>query len=60
MDGTAGWEHPIQCRPIYSDTARFIGRAGVHYSAQLILSDYPHGNPLEYWFARRTPGGTGR
>ncbi len=52
MDGAAGWEHPIQYHPIYSDMARFFGQAGVHYSAQLILSDYPHGNALEYWFSQ--------
>lgn len=52
MGGSTGWEHPIQYHPLYSDVARFFGQAGAHYSAQLILSDYPHGNALEYWFSR--------
>lgn len=52
MGGSAGWEHAIQYHPLYSDVARFFGQAGAHYSAQLILSDYPHGNALEYWFSR--------
>jgi hypothetical protein len=49
MDGHTGWEHPLQYVPIYSDVARFIGQAGAHYSPDLILSDYPQGNALEYW-----------
>jgi hypothetical protein len=52
MDGAAGWEHPIQYHPMYGDMIRFLGAAGVHYSAQLILSDYPHGNALEYWLGQ--------
>lgn len=52
MGGSAGWEHAIQYHPLYSDVARFFGQAGAHYSAQLILSDYPHGDALEYWFSR--------
>ncbi|MEO8449601.1 MAG: amidohydrolase family protein, partial [Gemmatimonadota bacterium] len=52
MGGSTGWEHPIQYHPLYSDVARFFGQAGAHYSAQLILSDYPHGDALEYWLSR--------
>lgn len=52
MGGSTGWEHPIQYHPFYSDFARFFGKAGAHYSAQLILSDYPHGNAMEYWFSQ--------
>lgn len=52
MDGAAGWEHPVQYHPMYADMSRFFGQAGAHYSAQLILSDYPHGNALEYWLSR--------
>jgi hypothetical protein len=52
MNGSTGWEHPIQYHPLYSDLARFMGMAGAHYSAQLILSDYPHGDVLEYWMAQ--------
>lgn len=52
MNGSTGWEHPIQYHPIYRDVAQFFGQTGAHYSAQLILSDYPHGDALEYWMSR--------
>jgi Tol biopolymer transport system component len=52
MSGSTGWEHPIQYHPLYNDATRFFGQAGAHYSAQLILSDYPHGDAIEYWFSR--------
>lgn len=52
MNGHAGWEHPLQYVPIYGDVATFVGRAAGHYSADLILSNYPHGNAIEYWFSR--------
>jgi Tol biopolymer transport system component len=52
MAGSTGWEHPIQYHPLYSDATRFFGLAGAHYSAQLILSDYPHGDAMEYWFSQ--------
>jgi Tol biopolymer transport system component/imidazolonepropionase-like amidohydrolase len=55
MGGSTGWEHPIQQHPIYSDVTRFFGMAGAHYSAQLILSDYPHGSALEYWLSLVDP-----
>lgn len=53
MNGHTGWEHPLQYVPIYSDVARFIGAIGGHYSADLILSNYPHGNAIEYWFSHQ-------
>lgn len=53
MNGHTGWEHPLQYVPIYGDVAEFVGQAGGHYSADLILSNYPHGNAIEYWFSRR-------
>jgi hypothetical protein len=52
MNGSTGWEHPIQQHPIYGDVAQFMGQAKAHYSAQLILSDYPIGNALEYWLGQ--------
>ncbi len=52
MSGSTGWEHPIQQHPIYGDVAQFLGQAGAHYSAQLVLSDYPIGNALEYWLGQ--------
>lgn len=53
MNGHTGWEHPLEHVPIYNDVARFIGKIGGHYSADLILSNYPHGNAIEHWFSRR-------
>lgn len=50
MNGHTGWEHPLQYVPIYSDVARFVGQSRSHYSASIILSNYPHGNAIEYWF----------
>ncbi|MEZ4589413.1 MAG: amidohydrolase family protein [Gemmatimonadales bacterium] len=52
MNGSTGWEHAIQAHPIYRDMVEFLGRARIHYSPQLILSDYPVGNALEYWMSR--------
>ncbi len=52
MNGSTGWEHPIQQHPIYSDVARFFGQAEAHYSAQLFISDYPIGNAIEYWLGQ--------
>jgi hypothetical protein len=37
MDGHTGWEHPMSYTPIYSDVARFFGRAGAVYSATLVV-----------------------
>ena len=37
MDGHTGWEHPMSYAPIYSDAARFFGRAGAYYSATLVV-----------------------
>ncbi len=50
MTGHAGWEHPVQFVPIYNDVSTFFGQARAHYSAQLIMSDYPTGNAIEYWY----------
>ena len=50
MTGHAGWEHPVQFVPIYNDVATFFGQARAHYSAQLIMSDYPIGTAIEYWY----------
>ena len=50
MTGHAGWEHPVQFVPIYNDVASFFGQARAHYSAQLLMSDYPVGNAIEYWY----------
>jgi Tol biopolymer transport system component len=52
MTGHAGFEHAIQVVPQYGDVTRFLGQAGAHHSPQLILSDYPVGNAIEYWFGQ--------
>ena len=52
MNGSTGWEHPLQEHPIYRDVAQFFGQAGATYSAQLFISDYPHGDAIEYWLGR--------
>jgi len=49
MNGSTGWEHPIQYHPLYSDFSKFFGLAGAHYSAQLFISDYPHGAAIDHW-----------
>ncbi len=38
MDGQTGWEHPIPQVPLYKDATEFLGRAGVYYSATLIVA----------------------
>jgi Tol biopolymer transport system component/imidazolonepropionase-like amidohydrolase len=40
MDGQTGWEHPIPSLPIYSDVARFMGQAGMHYSPTVIIAGH--------------------
>ena len=50
MTGHAGWEHPLQYVPVYSDVTTFFGMARAHYSAQTFISDYPTGNAIEYFF----------
>jgi Tol biopolymer transport system component len=52
MNGSTGWEHPIQYHPLYSDFTTFFGQAGAHYSAQLFISDYPHGAAIDHWLGQ--------
>jgi len=52
MNGSTGWEHPIQYHPLYADFSKFFGQAGAHYSAQLFISDYPHGAAIDHWLGR--------
>jgi len=52
MNGSTGWEHPIQYHPLYADYTRFLGQAGAHYSAQLFISDYPHGSAIDHWLGQ--------
>ena len=52
MNGSTGWEHPIQYHPLYSDYTKFFGQAAAHYSAQLFISDYPHGAAIDHWLGQ--------
>jgi cytosine/adenosine deaminase-related metal-dependent hydrolase len=53
MSGSTGWEHPIQYHPLYADFTKFFGLTGAHYSAQLFISDYPHGAAIDHWLGER-------
>jgi Tol biopolymer transport system component len=50
MDGQTGWEHPLSYVPIYSDVARFFGKAGTFYSPTLVVAGPGPWN-IEYWYA---------
>jgi len=38
MDGQTAWEHPLAPVPIYSDVARFLGRARATYSPTFVVA----------------------
>jgi imidazolonepropionase-like amidohydrolase len=50
MDGQTGWEHPLSYAPIYSDVAKFFGKAGTFYSPTLVVAGTGPWN-IEYWYA---------
>ena len=50
MDGQTAWEHPMSYLPIYSDVARFFGRANAVYSPTLVVAGPGPWN-IEYFFA---------
>ena len=50
MDGQTGWEHPLSYVPIYSDVAKFFGKAGTFYSPTLVVAGPGPWN-IEYWYA---------
>ncbi len=50
MDGQTGWEHPLSYVPLYSDAARFFGKAGAFYSPTLVVAGPGPWN-IEYFFA---------
>ena len=37
MDGQTGWEHPLSYVPLYSDAAKFFGKAGAVYSPTMVV-----------------------
>lgn len=51
MNGHTGWEHPLQYHVLYDDVLGFFGRSRTHYSADLILADYPPGESMDYWYS---------
>ncbi len=55
MDGQPAWEHPMSYAPIYSDAARFFGRAEAIYSITFMVGG---SGPWieEYFFQRMDPG----
>ena len=49
MDGQTGWEHAFSEVPMYSDGAKFFGKAGATYSPTLVVAG-PSAWNIEYWF----------
>jgi len=49
MDGQTGWEHSFSEVPMYSDGAKFLGKAGATYSPTLVVAG-PSAWSIEYWF----------
>ncbi len=49
MDGQTGWEHSFSELPMYSDGAKFLGKAGATYSPTLVVAG-PSAWSIEYWF----------
>jgi Tol biopolymer transport system component len=49
MDGQTGWEHAFSEVPMYSDGAKFFGKAGATYSPTLVVAG-PGAWNIEYWF----------
>ncbi|MEP7346348.1 MAG: amidohydrolase family protein, partial [Gemmatimonadaceae bacterium] len=49
MDGQTGWEHAFSEVPMYSDGAKFLGKAGATYSPTLVVAG-PGAWSIEYWF----------
>jgi len=51
MDGQTAWEHPISYMPIYSDAAKFFGKAKTVYSPTFMVGGSGPWND-EYFFAQ--------
>ena len=52
MDGQTGWEHPMGYAVLYSDAAKFFGKAGTTYSATPIVAG-PGPWSEEYFYQER-------
>jgi Tol biopolymer transport system component len=50
MDGQTGWEHPFSEVPMYSDGAKFFGKAKATYSPTLVVAG-PQAWNIEFWYA---------
>lgn len=50
IDGQTAWEHSLSYIPIFSDVARFFGRAGIVYSPTFVVAGPGPAN-IDYWFA---------
>lgn len=48
MDGQTGWEHELHYLPIYSDVAKFFGKADAVYGQTFVTGPGPWND--EYWF----------
>jgi hypothetical protein len=48
MDGQTGWEHPLSYVPLYSDAAKFFGKAKAVYSPTAVVGGPAAWND-EYW-----------
>jgi hypothetical protein len=49
MDGQTGWEHPLSYTPVYSDVAKFFGKAKAVYSATLVVGGPGPWNEEYFW-----------
>jgi Tol biopolymer transport system component len=49
MDGQTGWEHAFSEVPMYSDGAKFLGKAGATYSPTLVVAG-PGPWSIEYFY----------
>src|SRR6185295_14644327 len=43
IDGQTGWEHLLAPLPVYSDAARFFGKAGMVYNPTYIVAGHVNG-----------------
>jgi hypothetical protein len=50
MDGQTGWEHSFHEAPMYSDGAKFFGKAGATYSPTFATTGLGGAWSVEYWF----------
>jgi Tol biopolymer transport system component len=49
MDGQTGWEHPLSYVPLYSDAAKFFGRAKTVYSPTFVVGGPAVWNEEFFW-----------